>query len=111
MAPFEAYEVALELAVAMGPVIERVGRRDRDMAGQMRRATQGVPSSLAEGARRAGQDRIQLFRIASGSAAEIRTLLILARAWGYLRPTDLEAVQPLLDRELAMLWRLTHPRT
>jgi four helix bundle protein len=106
---FEAYEVALELAAALGPVITAVAQRDSSLSFQLRRAVASVALCLAEGARRAGKDRLHLYRVAAGSAAEVRAALALTRAWSFAAPARLSAAEALLDRVLAMLWRLTHP--
>ena len=103
---FEAYEIALESVAALRPVLDQLARRDRDLADQMRRAASSVALNLAEGARRVGRDRLHFYRIAAGSAAEVRAALAVARAWGCL--DRVAEVEVLLDRELAMLWRLTH---
>jgi type II secretory pathway component PulM len=50
------------------------------------------------------------YRVAAGSAAEVRAALALARAWTFVPPARLATAETLLDRVLAMLWRLTHPR-
>ena len=41
-----------------------------------------------EGSRRVGRDRPNLYRIAAGSAEEVRVALWVARAWGYLVTRD-----------------------
>ena len=105
---FEAYQVALELMTALRPVVEGLAKRNRSLADQVRRAAASVPLNLAESNRRAGQDRIQHFRIAAGSAAAVRAALQVAWAWGDAEPCPM--AEALLDRLLAMLWRLTHPR-
>ncbi len=105
---FEAYEVALELVAALRPALDQLAKRDSDLANQMRRAAASVVLNLAEGARRSGRDRLHLYRIAAGSAAEVRAALAVARAWGNLA-LDSE-VEALLDRVLAMVFRLTHGR-
>ena len=105
---FEALEVALELVVALRPVHEALVRRDRGLADQVRRAGSSVALNLAEGARRAGRDRVQFYRIAAGSAAEVQAALAVARAWGDLGPCP--EAEALVDRVLAMLWRLTRGR-
>ena len=107
---FEALEVALELARALGRVLERVQRCDRDMAGQLRRAGASVPSCLSEGAQRTGKDRFHLYRTSAGSAAEIRTQVQLALAWGYLDAETVAPIEALADRVVAITWRLTHSR-
>ncbi len=66
--------------------------------------------NLAEGDRRRGQDRLHLFRVAAGSAAEVQAALDLAVAWGYLTDSQAGPSRELLDRLLAVCWRLTEQR-
>src|SRR5215470_4937885 len=106
---FVAYEVSLEMVKSAAPVIQAVARRDRALADQMRRAASSVPLNIAEGARRTGRDRKHSYRIAAGSAHELRTAIRVAESWGYLDPQSVGAVDALLDRELALLWGLTKP--
>jgi len=101
---FHVYEVAKELARAVRILIERIARFDRSLADQMRRAMSSVILNVREGNRRAGRDRLHLFRIAAGSADEIVGALDVAEVMGYLAARD------LADRVLAMLYRLVHPR-
>jgi four helix bundle protein len=103
---FHAYGAALGVVRGLGPLVEALRKQDRDLADQLRRAASSVVLNLAEGAGRRGQDRLQCYRIAQGSALEVQAALDVARAWGSLESsTDVEV---LLDRLLAMLWRLTH---
>ena len=110
MAQFEALQLALELAGALGQVLERIRQHDRDMANQIRRAATSVPSCLCEGSQRMGRDRLQLYRISAGSAAEVKVQLQLAVAWGYLEAQRAQPVLELADRMVAITWRLTRPR-
>ena len=48
------------------------------------------------------------YAIAHGSANEVKAALAVARAWGWL--DEAKAPAEILDRLLALLWRLTHPR-
>jgi four helix bundle protein len=64
---------------------------------------------LDEGSQRAGGDRLHLYRVAAGSAAEVRTALTLAATWGYVTSQEADGARVLLDRVVAILWRLTHP--
>jgi four helix bundle protein len=107
---FDALEVALELARSLRAPLATLGRCDGNLADQARRATSSVALCVSEAQRRQGKDRQHLFRVAAGSAAEVRTALRLAQAWGYLEPGSLTEARALLDRELAMLWRLARPR-
>jgi four helix bundle protein len=98
------------LIAALKPLIDAIGRHDRALADQVRRAGSSVPLNISEGARRAGKDRVHFYRIAAGSAAEVRAALAVARAWGYVASPGVVGADALLDRLCAMLWRLTHPR-
>ena len=105
---FQAYDAALAMVAALRPVLAQLAKGDRALTDQVRRAASSVALNLAEGNRRNGQDRMQFFRIAAGSAAEVRAALEVAQAWGMI---DTAAVaEAELDRVLAMVWRLTHPR-
>jgi four helix bundle protein len=103
---FVTYEVSLEMVAAIRPILELVGARDRNLADQMRRAASSVPMNLAEGAERAGRDKSHSYRIASGSAKELRAALQIATAWGYIRENEARSALELLDRLGALLWRL-----
>ncbi len=105
---FIALELALLLVRALRGPLAALRRHDGDLAGQVRRAASSVPLALSEGRRRAGRDRLHLFRVAGGSAAEVETALRVAVAWGYLDAEDLSEVFALLDRLGAILWRLAH---
>ena len=105
---FQALDVAIEFVAAVRPIIEVIARRDRDLTSQIKRAASSLPLCLAEGAQRIGKDRLHFYRIAAGSAAEVRTALFVAIAWGYIENVDAESALHLLDRVIAMLWRLTH---
>ena len=107
MRDFFTYQVALKAAASLGPCLTRLRRQDRDLEQQIRRATQSFVLNLAEGDRRRGQDRIHLFRVAAGSAAEVRAALDLATAWGYLSEVQARPSQDSLDHLLALCWRLT----
>ena len=107
---FDALDVALEMIRSIAEPVAAIGRSDPDLARQIRRAGSSVPLNLAEARKRVGRDRLHLFRVAAGSAAEVRAGLELAAAWRYVGDDAIAAGLALCDRELAMLWRLTHPR-
>ena len=81
MKRFEVYEMALQMVHALRPAVERIRLHDRDLALQLKRAGSSVPGNIAEGARRAGQDRRHHYRIAAGAAGEVRSHLAVAMAW------------------------------
>ena len=106
---FIAEELALELVKKVRDPVEKVQKRDRDLANQIRRATNSVVSNLSEGAQRVGKDRMHHYRISAGSAAELRSALRVAVAWGYVDDERLEEPLTLIRRVLAITWKLTHP--
>ena len=106
---FDVYAVSVELITCeLKPIALVLDGRDRALAIQLRKAASSVSLNLGEGQRRGGRDRLQLFRIASGSANEVRACLDVGVAWGWLDADRIERARELLDRVLAMLWRLTH---
>ncbi len=105
---FDAYDVAIEIACAMRPLVEKIRRHDKELADQAQSATQSIGNNIAEGRRRTKGDRIHLFRIALGSTGETQSTVDQAEAWGYLQAQETTDVLALLDREQAMLWKLTH---
>lgn len=105
---FEVYDTALGMVYALRPAVEALARSNRDLAYQIRRAGSSVVLNLAEGSRRRGRDRMHFYRIAAGSAAEVRGALQVGLAWGCLGAGMVAEADALLDRILAMLWRLTH---
>jgi four helix bundle protein len=106
--PFVAFEMALQIIGSLRGVVEVIRRRDARLAQQIEHAASSVAANLAEGNRRQGKDRLHFFRIAAGSADETRAHLRVALAWGWVKSDAIGAPLALIDRELAMLWRLTH---
>ncbi len=105
---FEAYDVSLKLAASLRPHLMTLRAADAALTTQLARAMASVPLNLSEGSKRAGKDRRHLFRVADGSAAEVRACLDVAVALGYLGEDGLVESRELIDRVLAMCWRLTH---
>jgi len=105
---FDALEVAIEIITTLRPVLKRVKEQDRSLDDQIRRAAASIGDNVSEARLRVGKDRIHLWRIAAGSAAELHTSLRMAVAFGYVSSDQVQASLALLDREKAMLWRLTH---
>ncbi|MEW6747417.1 MAG: four helix bundle protein [Planctomycetota bacterium] len=105
---FDVFEISLEVVHRLYHPLARVRKSDPKLYDQIRRAALSVPLNIAEGSRRHGKDRLQLYRIAAGSADELRTALRVALAWRELDQTAIAEPLALLDRVLAMLWRLTH---
>lgn len=107
MTRFQALELSLDVITSLRQPVATIGRKDRKLADEIRRAASSVALNLAEGRRRSGRDRLHHWRIASGSADEVRTALRVAQAWGDVDARTAGESLELLDRLLAMLWRLT----
>ena len=103
---FATYDVSLELVRVLAPIVPAIKKHDRDLADQMKRAATSVVLNVNEGRRRGGGDQRRSFEIASGSAHEVLAAIDTAIAWGWI--DDVSIARELLDRLLAMLWRLTH---
>ena len=82
--------------------------RDGKLAQQIVASASSIVANVAEGNRRVGRDRLFLFRVAAGSAAETQAHLQVALAWDWIAAEDAEHAFKLLDRELGLLWGLTH---
>ena len=65
-----------------------------------------VPLNLAEGAGRAGRDRVYHFRVAYGSVKEVESAVRLLTAVGAVDSIAGREALGLLDRLGAMAWRL-----
>jgi four helix bundle protein len=85
------------------PEVERYGLQQ-----QMRRSAVSIPSNIAEGsARGSAKDFRRFLYIASGSAAELETQLVLAADFGFVaRDETLHVLMDDIDKSRAMLGRL-----
>ena len=107
---FIAQQVASQLIRVLRPLVELIARHDSDLAAQVRTAGNSITLNIAEGGRRVGKDRANRYRVAAGSTAEVRAALDAAVGWGYLRDEAVTKALQLIDRELGLLWGLTHKR-
>ena len=105
---FHALDVSIDAIRSLRSPLLTIRPYDSSLAQQIRRAASSVSLNLAEGNRRTGKDRRRFFRIAAGSANEVRTALRVAEAWGYVKAREITGALGLLDQTLAMLWKLTH---
>src|SRR3954464_5982986 len=107
---FEALEVAVEMVREVRVVVEVVQGRSAPLADQLRRSVESVGLNLGEARWRSGKDRTNRYRLAAGSAQEAHTALRIAEAWGYVGEAQTLGSVALLERIMAMSWRLIHPR-
>ena len=107
---FEALEISFEVIRELRQVLTTIRRRSDRLARQIEAAASSVPLNLGEGRRRFGRDRLHHYRVAAGSADEVRCALQVAVTWGYVRENDVEECLRHLDSVLAILWTLTQGR-
>ena len=106
---FHASVVALDIIRSVKGLLKAIQMEDAGLADQALRAARSISLNVDEGNRRQGRDKRYLWTIAAGSAAELCSALRQAEAWGYVSAAAIGPPLGLIDRELAMLWRLTHP--
>jgi four helix bundle protein len=105
--PFHVEELSLELVESLAPLMGRLKQHDKNLADQLRRAAGSIGLNCAEAAfSDPGNRKARLFT-AAGSAGETRHALRQAVAWRIIAPRDAARAMALLDRILAILWRMT----
>jgi four helix bundle protein len=105
---FVALEIAVQIVGSLQGVVRNLRRHEASLAKQIFRSASSIAANIGEGNRRQGKDRLYFFRVAAGSAEETRVHLRVAMAWELVRAEDVSAALALIDRQLAVLWRLTH---
>src|SRR5262252_6074643 len=105
---FVAYDVSIEIVASLRDLVARIRRRNAKIANQIVASASSISANVLEGNRREGGDRTHFFRIAAGSADETRGHLHVAMTWGWVKQSDIEPTLALIDRELRLLWGLTH---
>jgi four helix bundle protein len=104
---FQVEELSLELIEALVRLMPRIKQRDKDVADQLRRAASSIGLNCAEAAfSDPGNRRARLFT-AAGSASETRHALRQAIAWRLISPQDAETALALVQRIVAILWKMT----
>ena len=107
---FRALDAAYLLISVLKPVVAAVGRHDRSLRDQLRRAGSSIPLNQAEGYGLEGGHEKQRFLTALGSAREVAAIIEVARRWEYVSSADAEHALQALDGVAAMTYRLVHPR-
>ena len=103
---FIALDVSYELIRALRPLVPVIERHNHSLADQLFRAASSIAMNLAEGQRSQKGNQHKHYSIAHGSANEVKAALNVAGAWGWLDESD--HTLAVMDRLLALLWRLTH---
>ena len=76
----EVWKRSCQLAVSVYELT--LDWKDYGLKNQMERASVSIASNIAEGSERGGKDFVRFLRIASGSSAELRTQIYIARKIG-----------------------------
>ena len=108
LAGLDAYQVALEYYRALLGAL--YGKTNSHVAGQAIKAAESICLNVAEAHPATGADRARRFRIAANEASESGAALDLLEVRGVLDGAQCRDLRGLLDRERAMLWRLSRPR-
>ena len=103
---FITYEVSLELIRSLRTVVPAIKKYDKDLADQLARAASSFTLNLGEGARSTAGNQRSRYESAHGSANEVKAAMQVAASWGWIE--DLKPQLEILDRLLALLWRLTN---
>ena len=103
------FETAIGCCERVGPLAAQIGRQDRSLADQLRRAMASVAMNVAEGAGSQGGNQRARYFTALGSARKVEAALRVTAAFGYVGGIEEELARDL-DRIRATLWRVTHPR-
>ena len=101
----DIYIVSIQLCRDVRVIGERVGRHDRNLLDQLRRAVSSVPLNLAESDGVQGGNRRQRRLTALGSAREVVACLDVAEALGYASIDA--AVRNRLHHVIGVLVKLT----
>jgi four helix bundle protein len=89
----------------LAKVAAGIGRHDRELLGQLKRAASSVALNIAEGLGSRAGNRELRFQTALGSAREVRACLDVAAAWGCTGACDAEVIDHV-EHVIAMLTRL-----
>jgi len=100
------YPVSLRMAADAATAVNRIGRKDPDLARQLRRAAASVPLNIAEGTAGLGKTRTARYADALGSAYEVDACLDVAVAMRYVPEPD-AAVRERLRHIIGTLVKLT----
>jgi four helix bundle protein len=90
----QVWQRSRELAVTVDGLTRRFPRSDRGVvSGQLRRAALSIPANIAEGCGKSSRkETIRFLQVASGSASETESHLLVASDLGYLSAPVREAL-------------------
>lgn len=104
---FQVGDLSIELVETLAPLMPRLKQRDKALADQLSRAASSICLNLGEAEfSDPGNRRARLFT-AAGSAGETRNALRLAVAWRIVAQRDADRALGLVQRIVAILWKMT----
>ena len=111
MASFQdlaAWQACQRPAIEVYRTTKRFPRDERyGLTAQVRRASVSVVANIAEGSAKRGPKEFRRYLdISLGSLSEVTSLLLLARALGFLEEEETRAIEPIRKRAAFLLWRL-----
>lgn len=101
------HQVAIDSIASLRPLVRRIAQHDRSLAKQLQAAASSIALNIGEARYSDPGNRRARFHTVAGSAGETRTALEVAVAWGYITSPQAHDALRLLDRTIAMLWRLS----
>jgi four helix bundle protein len=101
----KVWQAGIQLSKAVYAITREFPRDELyGLTSQIRRAVVSVPANIAEGhARDSTKEFLHHISIALGSLAEVETMLVLAREFGYSDPAVVAALLQNTDEEGKML--------
>ena len=104
----DVYQVSMQFLTLAVQIAQQIPAQYSDLADQLKRAAVGPPRNIGEGAgKRTPADCRKYFDIARGSAMECGVHLDVWAALSIVEPALIERGKSLLEREVAMLTRLS----
>ena len=103
------YAKSIEMNRKLASVAPAIGRCDRELLLQLRRASISVPLNIGEALGHKGGNRELRFQTALGSAREVRACLEVGAAWGCAAASDAEVLLSV-DQVIGMLVNLVRAR-
>ena len=104
------YELWLIVVRNVYRLARKVQQFDKDLAQQMRRAAASGLLNMGEGMYSKGGNRIARYHDSMGSARETMSCLHVCEAAEFVTRAEIEADLERIDRVIAGLYRLCHPR-
>ncbi len=103
------YSDVLVMRSEVRALCETIGRHDRDLASQLRRAAQSVALNMAGGMAARDGNRRKAYNTALREARECLAAVDVAQRWGYVG--EIAVAVDHMDKIVATLMRLTMRRS